>query len=603
MKVGQHVGPFELKQELGSGAMGTVFKAEYEGGGIYAVKVISLGLTGNETALNRFEREAKILKQLKHPNIVRLFGAGRTHGMPYFAMEFVQGESLDHALARRLRFSWEEVVSIGKQVCAALQHAHEKGIIHRDLKPSNLMYLEGGTVKLTDFGIAKDVDLTALTGANSTVGTAAYMSPEQCKGESITAKSDLYSLGVVLFELLTGRKPFIAESPVDMFMKHVNEPPPRPNWVLRGGNAGEIPTWLETVVLQMMEKKPEHRPLNAEMVGNSLQEGLDSYYAGKSAAVDAVQARASDRRIQTNVVDEADREAARTLRGALKKKKIRKKSQPFYSKPLFVFLAIPPFLLAFAGVLWLVLQPPSADSLFHAAEKRMEKKEYREALTRLDEREGPIREFLRLYPNHPNAPKVREWQDLAETTLLLEKIKHNAKDPRIKAQYVEGEKINDKFQQHAFLALRYEEYGDLTYAGEHWKAAQSEAADDRDERIGKRLAGLQFERLKSDFLAAREKDPKTFADERVFRLALLEGKLEQAKKAKKDGLIKDAERIADETIELYADANDTEIAKLADQFRVFGTKKPDKKMPEQRKTDEKEPDQKKPDEKKPDEKK
>src|SRR4029077_4021321 len=129
-------------------------------------------------------------------------------------------------LARRLRFSWEEVVMMGKQVCSALQHAHEKGIIHRDLKPSNLMRLEDGTIKLTDFGIAKDMDVTALTGANATVGTAAYMSPEQCRGEkNIGPKSDLYSMGVMFYELLTGRKPFIADSPVDMFLMHVNAEP------------------------------------------------------------------------------------------------------------------------------------------------------------------------------------------------------------------------------------------------------------------------------------------------------------------------------------------------------------------------------------------
>src|SRR6185369_6066607 len=182
-----------------------------------------------------------------------------------------------------------------KQVCAALQHAHEKGIIHRDLKPSNLMRLEDGTVKLTDFGIAKDMDVTALTGANATVGTAAYMSPEQCKGDTVTTKSDLYSLGVVMFELLTGRKPFTAESAIDMFNKHVTEPPPRPNWTLKGSNTGEIPTWLETIVLQLMEKKPEHRPLNAEMVGNALDEGMEKFFKGQSAAVEMVQARAGDR--------------------------------------------------------------------------------------------------------------------------------------------------------------------------------------------------------------------------------------------------------------------------------------------------------------------
>ena len=173
----------------------------------------------------RFEREANILKQLKHPHIVRLYATGAYRKTPFIAMEFIDGEALDRVLARRGRLGWEEVVAYGKQLCEALQYAHEKGIIHRDLKPSNLMITREGMLKLTDFGIAKDTDVTALTGHNSTIGTAAYMSPEQCKGDkNLTNKSDLYSLGIVFYELLTGKKPFYADTTVDMFLKHVNEP-------------------------------------------------------------------------------------------------------------------------------------------------------------------------------------------------------------------------------------------------------------------------------------------------------------------------------------------------------------------------------------------
>src|SRR5262245_31014991 len=212
MQPGQTFGPFVIEKALGSGAMGAVYRARYKKDNRkMALKIISLGLIGNETSRARFDREASILKQLNHPNIVGFFGAGRSQGTPYYAMEFIEGESLDHVMNRRGRLTWEEVIQLGGQLCDALQHAHEKGIIHRDLKPSNLMILPDRTIKLTDFGIAKDTDVTALTAANCTVGTAAYMSPEQCRGEkTLTAKSDLYSLGVVFFELLTGRKPFLA---------------------------------------------------------------------------------------------------------------------------------------------------------------------------------------------------------------------------------------------------------------------------------------------------------------------------------------------------------------------------------------------------------
>jgi serine/threonine-protein kinase len=203
MHVGQNFGQFEIEKELGSGAMGTVYRARLRQDGkpdqTVALKVIAFGLSGNEQALARFEREAKILKQLRHPNIVRLLGTGRYRGTPFFAMEFVDGQSLDKVMidrqvgvANRPPFTWEEVVEMGKPLCSALQHAHDKGIIHRDLKPSNLMITREGILKLTDFGIAKDLDVTALTGANNTIGTAAYMSPEQCKGERrLTGKSDL----------------------------------------------------------------------------------------------------------------------------------------------------------------------------------------------------------------------------------------------------------------------------------------------------------------------------------------------------------------------------------------------------------------------------
>src|SRR5262249_46215520 len=157
--------------------------------------------------------------------------------------------SLDRVMARRDRMSWEEVVDLGKQLCAALQHAHEAGIVHRDLKPSNLMVLSDGTIKLTDFGIAKDLDATQLTAANSTVGTAAYTSPEQCRGErDIGPKSALYAMGVVFYELLTGRKPFVAENAMDMFMLHVQGTFERPSRLVP-----DLPVWLDNLVCQLLE--------------------------------------------------------------------------------------------------------------------------------------------------------------------------------------------------------------------------------------------------------------------------------------------------------------------------------------------------------------
>ncbi len=224
MHDGQKVGPFQIENEIGSGAMGQVYLARYiKNGQKVAIKVMAAGLR-NATAQARFQREAEVLQQLNHPNIVRFYVVSEFEGAPYYAMEFVEGEPLDSLLERRGKLPWDDVVEIGKQICAALQHAHQQGIIHRDLKPSNLMIMKDGTVKLTDFGIAKDLDVAQLTATNNTVGTAAYMSPEQCRGErNLTHKSDLYSLGVVLYELLVGAKPFEAETTMDLFLRMSRE--------------------------------------------------------------------------------------------------------------------------------------------------------------------------------------------------------------------------------------------------------------------------------------------------------------------------------------------------------------------------------------------
>src|SRR5262249_22019286 len=252
MLVGKKIGPFTIDKELGAGAMGAVYRGRHaETGQRVAIKVVAPGLAANKTAMKRFEREAAILKQLKHDNIVRLVLAGKFGGTPFYAMEYVEGESLDRVMARRGRISWEEVVTLGSQLCEALKHAHDKGIIHRDLKPSNVMVVPDGkgglTLKLTDFGIAKDTDVTALTSANCTVGTAASMSPEQCRGErDLTFKSDLYSLGVMFYELVTGQKPFQADNPMDMFMKHVNEKCERPSRLVL-----DVPVWLDNLICQL----------------------------------------------------------------------------------------------------------------------------------------------------------------------------------------------------------------------------------------------------------------------------------------------------------------------------------------------------------------
>jgi serine/threonine-protein kinase len=369
MLVGQQIGPFEIEKELGCGAMGTVYRAKFRRSADkvvpVALKVVALGLLGNESAMARFEREANILKQLRHPHIVRLIAHGKIHRQnPYIAMEYIDGEALDRALARRGRLSWEEVTAYGRQLCDALQYAHDKGIIHRDLKPSNLMLTRESVLKLTDFGIAKDADVTALTGANSTIGTAAYMSPEQCRGDrNLSNKSDLYSLGIVFFELLAGRKPFMAETTVEMFLKHVNDKPPRIDKLVP-----ELPPRLAQLILQLLEKHPEDRPIDAAWVGRMLQEVEEDAFARKSAGLAVAQARTVKPRTPDGErLDEADKEAARALRGGRKKKK--KAAVPLLQQKWVQAAGLAAVLVGIAaGVYLLAFRGPSAEKLYAAVQ-------------------------------------------------------------------------------------------------------------------------------------------------------------------------------------------------------------------------------------------
>jgi serine/threonine-protein kinase len=472
MQEGQTFGPFVIEKPLGSGAMGAVYCARYtKNGKKMALKVIGLGLVGNESSLARFEREANILKQLNHPNIVRFYGAGRSQGTPYYAMEYIEGESLDKVMSRRGRLTWEEVVQLGGQLCDALQHAHEKGIIHRDLKPSNLMVLPDGTIKLTDFGIAKDTDVTALTAANCTVGTAAYMSPEQCRGDrDLTFRSDLYSLGVLFYELLTGRKPFIAETPMDMFLLHLQAQCERPSRLVLN-----TPVWLDNLICQLLEKKPEQRPRDAEMVKRALEEVLEKVEAQQSAGVDAVRGRRGDRPRRDGKPAEEDREAARTLKQAGTKKKGKKKVKPFYEKLWFQRAGIVLALAVLAAVIYWAFQPPSADRIYQQAKELMDSTDLAAHETAYATN-GPLEQYLKYYGNREDEQtrKVNAWvnqagREYCEKTLELMMRTKNGKGgiPRNADTAVEKQALD------AALA---EEKGDHEKAVAAWQGVKPLAA-------------------------------------------------------------------------------------------------------------------------------
>jgi eukaryotic-like serine/threonine-protein kinase len=410
--LGKTIGPFVIDKKIGAGAMGAVYRAKHgESGKWVAIKVVAGAHAANETVMQRFEREWEILKQLKHPNIVRLVASGRFSGTPFYAMEYVEGESLDKIMARRGRIEWEEVIRLGRQLCAGLQHAHDKGIVHRDLKPSNLMILKDGTVKLTDFGIAKDLDRTAITEANCTVGTAAYMSPEQCKGErNLTYKSDLYSMGVMFYELLTGQKPFQSDNALDMFMQHVKGTFERPSRLVL-----DVPIFLDTLVCQLMEKEPARRPYSAATVAEALERVEEKVAAQQAAGLDAATTPNRDKPPESATVDALDKEAVRALLGK-KKKKRRRKEGAFYQRTWFKAAGLAASLLAIIGALVVVFfVPPSQEALFKSAEQTMKSGD-------LDQKAeartvGPLYRYLSYYGDRDDEQthRIRKWADQVDT--------------------------------------------------------------------------------------------------------------------------------------------------------------------------------------------
>jgi serine/threonine-protein kinase len=473
MLVGQQFGPFTIDKELGSGAMGTVYRGRYtKTGQVMAIKIMSPGIGAtNAAAVDRFEREIVILKQLNHPNIVRFHGAGKQQKMRYFAMEYIEGESLDKVMSRRGRMTWEEVVELGKQLCAALQHAHEQGIIHRDLKPSNIMVLPDGTLKLTDFGIAKDTDLEALTSTNCTVGTASYMSPEQCKGQTdLTHKSDLYSMGVLFYELATGRKPFTADSAMDMFVQHVQGTFERPSRIVL-----DMPVWMDTLICQLLEKKPEQRPLDAKMVATTLGSIQEKIEAQQSAGVEAVRRRLIDRAPGQKRVGEEDKEAARLLmtgKGKAKRKQVKK---PLYQKVWFQALGLLLALGVAGTLLYLVFRPPSADKLYEQAKKAWESRDA-EVRDQAIEPNGAIGRYIKHYgsKNDDQAKEVRSWDEqinVEQKERLIDKYlqKLRSKSPlKFEAQ--------GKAEEEAFAAAKAEEEGERAEADKHWRQVKEDGS-------------------------------------------------------------------------------------------------------------------------------
>jgi tetratricopeptide (TPR) repeat protein/predicted Ser/Thr protein kinase len=273
-------GRYEIVKLLGEGGMGAVYRAhDRELDRVVALKVIRPELARNAQVLQRFKQELILARQVTHRNIIRIFDLGQAEGVRFITMEYIEGEDLSQILARRGKLPAAEATAIMTQVTRGLEAAHTEGVVHRDLKPQNIMMEASGKASVMDFGIARSMDASSMTRTGALMGTPTYMSPEQAQGHKVDARSDLYTLGIIFYELLTGRPPFETDNPMATLVKRIQEKPVPPIQV-----EPSIPRPVNDLVMKMLATKPEERQQSACELLLEL-DAIEAQRTGRTVAV------------------------------------------------------------------------------------------------------------------------------------------------------------------------------------------------------------------------------------------------------------------------------------------------------------------------------
>lgn len=261
---------YQVIKQLGSGGMSVVYQAmDLSSMQFVALKVLKDHFLQDEDFYARFRREGEAVSRLTHPNIVQFYGVGEENGHPYIVMEYVEGETLKERIKREAPLKLTEALHIAEGICKALIYAHEQGIIHRDIKPHNVLLSKSGEVKVTDFGIARASSEATITHTGSVLGSVHYFSPEQARGGVVTEQSDIYSLGVVLYEMLTGELPFKGETPVTVALKHLQESYQQAHTI-----NPEVPQSVENILTRALAKSPANRYSSARAMLADLETAL-----------------------------------------------------------------------------------------------------------------------------------------------------------------------------------------------------------------------------------------------------------------------------------------------------------------------------------------
>lgn len=271
-------GRYELLEKIGEGGMSYVYKARCRTlDRMVAVKILKSEYLNDSGFIDKFNTEALAAAQLSHPNIVNIFDVGQQDDIYYIVMEYVEGKTLKELIEEEAPLEVEKAIDIAIMICDGIHHAHSKGIIHRDIKPHNILVTRDGMVKVADFGIAQAISKKTITFGGDIIGSVHYIAPEQAKGETISPATDIYSLGCVLYEMLTARMPFDAESPITVALKHIHDKPVEPvNF------NSSIPASLQNIILKAMEKNSASRFSNAEQMREALLDIHSNKFANYS---------------------------------------------------------------------------------------------------------------------------------------------------------------------------------------------------------------------------------------------------------------------------------------------------------------------------------